>query len=75
MTTTKLDIRKLNQFLKATVPFYCKAARKPHMEVVIGAEAGSDLHAYADAIRAEFGGSIIRMDVYGLANYITLIAR
>jgi hypothetical protein len=76
MTTTKsLDIRKLNQWLKTNVPFYCKAVRKPHREVVIGAETGRDLNAFADAIRAEFGDSIIRMDVYGLSNYLTLITR
>jgi hypothetical protein len=75
MTTAKLDIRKLNAFLKATVPFYVKATRKPHMEVVIGSDAGKDLSVYADAIRAEFGDSIVRMDVYGMSNYITLIAR
>jgi hypothetical protein len=75
MTTAKLDIRKLNAFLKATVPFSSKAVRRPHMEVVIGADAGKDLAAYADAIRAEFGDSVIRMNVYGMSNYITLIAR
>jgi hypothetical protein len=75
MTTTKLDIRKLNSWLKNNVPFYCKAVRKPHREVVIGADVASNLHAFADQIRAEFGESIARMDVYGHQNYITLIVR
>jgi hypothetical protein len=75
MTTTKLDIRKLNVWLKDNVDFYCKAVRRPHMEIVIGADASNNLHAYADRIQAEFGNSIIRMDAHGLQNYITLIAR
>ena len=75
MTTTKLDIRKLNAWLKKNVPFYCKAVRKPHSEVVIGTDVSNNLHAFAEQIRAEFAGSIVRMDVYGLQNYITLIAR
>jgi hypothetical protein len=75
MTTTKLDIRNLNKWLKTNVPFYSKAVRKPHMEVIICAESGRDLTPYADAIRIEFSENIIRMDVYGLSNYITLIAR
>lgn len=74
-TTARLDIRKLNTWLKANVPFTCKAVRHPHMEVVIGADAAHDLHAHANAIRAEFGGSILEVRAYGQKNYVSLIAR
>lgn len=74
-TTARLDIRKLNAWLKANVPFACKAARRPHMEVVIGADVAHDLHAHVAAIRAEFGENIMEVRAYGLKNYVTLIAR
>jgi hypothetical protein len=68
------EIRKLNAWLKANVPFSCKAYRK-RSEIIIGADASRDLTGYAAAIRAAFGDDIDRVLAYGQKNYLTIIGR
>jgi hypothetical protein len=75
MPATTLDIRDLNRWLKSHVPFYCRAARRHDRVVTIGADVAHDLTPYRDAIFAEFGDGINKINAYGLKNYITIVAR
>ena len=63
------DIRQLNKWLEANVPFRAKAKRLPHSEVTIFSEMGKDLGPYRKEIAKAFG--IQKIQYYGQPNYLS----
>lgn len=66
-------VRKLNQYLKQKVPFFCRAARGTHREVHVRSEIGTDLTPYLAGINKEFGTNILDSYMVGDKNCITLV--
>jgi len=62
-----VDVRGINAWLKANVPFYARIVHRRGGSVDIGTDVAHDLGPYAAALGAAFG---VRVDQPGMKNYL-----